>query len=381
MPSRRGQITCADHPRALAPHRSSCQAGRVFERFTDAARHVLVLAQEEARLLDHGFIGTEHLLLGLLKQDGEAVRLLVEQGASLPVVRSRVEETIGLAGGPPTGSPPFTPRAKKALELALREAVRLGSHNIGSEHILLGVIREGEGVGVQVLVGLGIDLTAVCRRISEQLAAVDEGVPSTGLRFDDVPADDDVDRGTVVVCSFCGLAPPASGRLVSGNNAFICENCILRWSRRLGTDPRRSGRGWASKASSTAMAPFEPEGAAAARDEIRAAFAASRVPSDDGRSVPAVERGTDLGPTLVLANGRHPGIVGDGSNVTISADEIRFYDTGRAAVWFSISLGDRTLLGGQQGEAVLVDGQWKMARTTFCRLMELAGVACPPEAG
>jgi hypothetical protein len=134
-----------------------------------------------------------------------------------------------------------------------------------------------------------------------------------------------------------------------------------------------------SKASSDVVTPFEPESAEAARAEIRAAFVASRVPSEDGRSVPTVENGEELGPTLMWSNERHRGIVGDGSTVTISADEIRFHDTERASVWYSISMENRTLLGRQLGEAVVVDGEWKMARSTFCRLMSLGGVACPPE--
>ena len=135
----------------------------MFERFTDSARQVLVLAQEEARLLGHSFIGTEHVLLGLLRQDGTAAEVLTELGTSLATVRERVKETIGLTGAP-SGSPPFTPRAKKVLELSLREALQLGHHNIGTELILLGLIREGEGVACQVLVSQGIDLDVVRQR-------------------------------------------------------------------------------------------------------------------------------------------------------------------------------------------------------------------------
>ncbi len=154
----------------MAAKGPACQAGNVFERFTASARQVLVLAQEEARLLGHSFIGTEHLLLGLLHQDGEAANVLTELGASLIAVRERTEATIGLAGSPPTGSPPFTPRSKKVMELSFREALQLGHSNIGTEHILLGLVREGEGVGCQVLVMLGIDLAEVRQRTMQQLA-------------------------------------------------------------------------------------------------------------------------------------------------------------------------------------------------------------------
>ena len=128
----------------------------MFERFTDRARRVLVLAQEEARLLNHNFIGTEHILLGLIHEgEGVAAKALESLGISLEAVREKVEETIGPAGSSTTGSPPFTPRAKKVLELSLREALQLGHNYIGTEHMLLGLVREGEGVAAQVLVSLG----------------------------------------------------------------------------------------------------------------------------------------------------------------------------------------------------------------------------------
>jgi ATP-dependent Clp protease ATP-binding subunit ClpC len=115
----------------------------VFERFTDRGRRVLVLAQEEARLLNHSFIGTEHILLGLIHEgEGLAAKALESLGISLEAVRERVEETIGPAGAAPTGdAPPFTPRAKKVLELSLREALQLGHNYIGTEHILLALVR------------------------------------------------------------------------------------------------------------------------------------------------------------------------------------------------------------------------------------------------
>jgi ATP-dependent Clp protease ATP-binding subunit ClpA len=139
----------------------------MFERFTDRARRVLVLAQEQARILNHSFIGTEHLLLGLIEeQDGVAAKALAAMGITLDKVRARVEETFGLAGTPPTGSPPFTPRAKRTLELSLREALQLGSSYIGTEHILLGIVREGEGTAAQVLQSLGADLPRVRRQVT-----------------------------------------------------------------------------------------------------------------------------------------------------------------------------------------------------------------------
>jgi ATP-dependent Clp protease ATP-binding subunit ClpC len=143
----------------------------VFERFTDRARRVVVLAQEEARLLNHNYIGTEHILLGLIHEgEGVAAKALESLGISLEAVRAQVEEIIGHGGSAPSGHIPFTPRAKKVLELSLREALQLGHNYIGTEHILLGLIREGEGVAAQVLVKLGADLSRVRQQVIQLLS-------------------------------------------------------------------------------------------------------------------------------------------------------------------------------------------------------------------
>ena len=143
----------------------------MFERFTDRARRVVVLAQEESRLLNHDFIGTEHVLLGLIAEgEGVAAQALAALGVRLEAVRTKVEETVGRGESTPSGHIPFTPRAKKVLELSLREALSLGHNYIGTEHLLLGVIREGEGVGATVLVGLGADLSTVRVKVVEILA-------------------------------------------------------------------------------------------------------------------------------------------------------------------------------------------------------------------
>jgi ATP-dependent Clp protease ATP-binding subunit ClpA len=142
----------------------------MFERFTDRARRVVVLAQEEARMLNHNYIGTEHILLGLIHEgEGVAARALESLGISLEAVRQQVEEIIGQGQQPPSGHIRFTPRVKKVLELSRREAKGLGHNYIGTEHILLGLIREGEGVAAQVLVKLGADLSGVRRQVIEVL--------------------------------------------------------------------------------------------------------------------------------------------------------------------------------------------------------------------
>jgi ATP-dependent Clp protease ATP-binding subunit ClpC len=138
----------------------------MFERFTDRARNVVVLAQQEARLLKHNYIGTEHILLGLAREsDGLAAKALDALGVELEAVREQVVEITGQGQESPSGHIPFTPRAKKVLELSLREALQFGHNYIGTEHILLGLIREGEGVAAQVLVRLGGDLSAVRQQV------------------------------------------------------------------------------------------------------------------------------------------------------------------------------------------------------------------------
>jgi len=169
----------------------------MFERFTDRARRVVVLAQEEARMLNHNYIGTEHILLGLIHEgEGVAAKALEGMDISLEAVRAQVEEIIGQGQQAPSGHIPFTPRAKKVLELSLREALQLGHNYIGTEHILLGLIREGEGVAAQVLVKLGADLNRVRQQVIQLLSGYQgeknqggnagpaEGTPSTSLVLD-----------------------------------------------------------------------------------------------------------------------------------------------------------------------------------------------------
>ncbi len=155
----------------------------MFERFTDQARRAVVLAQEEARMLNHDYIGTEHILLGLIHDgEGVATSAIESLGISLTAVRSEVEEIVGRGIKPSRGHIPFTPRAKKVLELSLREALQLGHGYIGAEHILLGLVREGEGVAAQVLKKFGADL-GVLRELVVAGIGGEELEPSRGRRF------------------------------------------------------------------------------------------------------------------------------------------------------------------------------------------------------
>jgi len=149
----------------------------MFERFTERSRRVVVLAQEEARMLDHNYIGTEHLLLGLMHDGGITAQVIGSTGLTLEAARAEVEAIIGRGASSPSGHIPFTPRAKKVLELALREALALKNSYIGPEHILLGLIREVDGVGAQILDRLAAPLPLLRAQVLE--LAVAEGTEET----------------------------------------------------------------------------------------------------------------------------------------------------------------------------------------------------------
>jgi hypothetical protein len=352
----------------------------VFERFTESARHVLVLAQEEARLLDHSFIGTEHLLLAILHQDGETAHVLTDMGVSLSTVRELVAETIPPPGGSGTGSPPFTPRAKKVLELALREVQQLGGGNIGTEHILLGVIQEGQGVAFQILVNLHIDLAQVRQTVIQKLTVFTSETSAGNPEFVALPGDDTVNRGKLVTCSFCGLYPPASGQMVSGRNAFICENCVRMWSTRLGRSttlrvpPITFRPPMPSQSVTPGEPPADPE---VARSEIEVVFTDHSALSDDGREAIRVEKGADLGWAVAAVRANRTSYLD--ADIAFVVDEIVFTNPEHAAVWFSIQINGHWVLNRHRGDAVVIDGSWKMARTTFCDLVGMGGISVPPE--
>jgi ATP-dependent Clp protease ATP-binding subunit ClpC len=151
---------------SIVPMRVRRAAWSMFERFTDRGRRVVVLAQEEARMLNHNYLGTEHLLLGLLRESGGvAAKALQSLGIGLEAVRHQVVEIIGEGHQAPSGHIPFTPRVKKVLELSLREAQLLGHDYVSTGHLLLGLLREGDGVAVQVLVRLDANLNLVRQQV------------------------------------------------------------------------------------------------------------------------------------------------------------------------------------------------------------------------
>ena len=187
----------------------------MFEQFTDRARRVVALAQDEARMLNHDYIGTEHILLGLIHEgDGVAAKALESLGISLDAVRQQVLEIIGRGEQAPPGHIPFTPRAKKVLELSLREAVQLGHNYISTEHILLGLIREGDGVAAKVLVKLGADLNRVRQQVIQLLHGyqgkepVSAGTGRGSRLVDDVLARmDALDHRLAAVERWVGMRP------------------------------------------------------------------------------------------------------------------------------------------------------------------------------
>jgi ATP-dependent Clp protease ATP-binding subunit ClpC len=143
----------------------------VFERFTEPARQVIVLAQEEARALKHNYVGTEHILLGLLREkEGLAARVLALLDVTLAEVRAQVAQIIGQGDELEAGQIPFTPRSKKVLELTLREALSLGHNYIGTEHLLLGLVRENEGVASRILLDFGVDAETVRNELIAMLS-------------------------------------------------------------------------------------------------------------------------------------------------------------------------------------------------------------------
>src|SRR6202167_5957712 len=158
----------------------------MFERFTERARQVVVLAQEEARTLKHNYIGTEHILLGLLREEeGLAARVLESLDITVERVRGQVVRIVGSGEEVTSGQIPFTPRAKKVLERALREALSLGHNHIGTEHILLGLVRDDEGVAVRILLDLDADTETVRGEVMRMLLAAGGRPPATSVLIDD----------------------------------------------------------------------------------------------------------------------------------------------------------------------------------------------------
>jgi hypothetical protein len=389
----------------------------VFERFTDRARSVLVLAQEEARLLNHSFIGTEHLLLGVLHEgDGVGARALQSLGITLEAVQVRVQETIGMTGSAPSGSPPFTPRAKKVLELSLREALQLGHSYIGTEHILLGLVREGQGVAATVLVSLGADLGRVRQKAMQLMSGYSEEehpegrqpvhssvasnpsfspephCPQCGVALAEVARfrtidvlhdqmDDQIGPISidVVYCTGCGMT---LHMFTSDHAALQVAGQVESSSRGASTQSLRLR----SKPPRIEQAGPPPEDEVAARAAISRAFADMGEIDEEGGTVPSVEDSEGLAvcreQATALARIRFGGQV---PNVIVAfvVDTVRFVNDHEAIVTYTAHItGSLNItLANRPGRSVLVGGEWKVTRQTFCEWVHVSGVQCPPRTG
>ena len=372
----------------------------MFERFTDRARRVVVLAQEESRLLNHNYIGTEHILLGLIHEgEGVAAQVLIGMDISLDTVRAELEEIIGHGGQAPAGHIPFTPRAKKVLELSLREALQLGHNYIGTEHILLGLIREGEGVAAQVLVKLGAELSRVRQRVIQELSGY-EG------QYADYETEARLPRARIrpVRCGFCNTPSPACGTLYTGvSGALICETCVNAAAEPR-SEPQQPMSRWRSRLQGMVESQFgvsrpqgeypmplemlaaghepvgpPPEDEEAARQAIEYAFTDPMEVGADGALV-NVEDGVALKQYADQVTARVGAWIAERTNVV---ELVKFIDATRAVVYTRAELRDGTpppAIFHQEGWAVLVDGRWKISRETIRARWAQVGVVIPPAA-
>ncbi len=341
----------------------------MFERFTDRARRVVVLSQEEARLLNHNYIGTEHILLGLISEgEGVAAQVLESLEISLSDARTQVEEIIGHGGQAPSGHIPFTPRAKKVLELSLREALQLGHNYIGTEHVLLGLIREGEGVASQVLTNLGAELSNVRQQVI-QLLSDDPGRASTTSRTY-VRAVSTVAAQVPWTCSFCGRDLWEAEHYVAGPAAFMCAICIATSQLALEAAP--------ADQQILTLPPrvfgTPPDDDPSAVDQIVEALDAVFGSVLTDRSAVYLEDGEQLVPILLATRERHNVRVSD-----VVVERVRFSTPLTATVGFAMTLENGARYGFV-GTMMRVDKRWLVTRPTVADTLKPAGVSLPPPA-
>jgi hypothetical protein len=348
----------------------------VFERFTDEARRVVVLAQEEARLLDHNYIGTEHILLGLIHEgEGVAARVLESLDISLTGIRAEVEEVVGRGSKTPKGHIPFTPRAKKVLELSLREALQLGHNYIGTEHILLGLIREGEGVAAQVLVNVGADLSSVRQRVIQSLSGLagstrdDRSEPhSAVVQAQSMHAQVFAAR-SIPTCSFCGRDLWDVDHYVEGQGACICDVCIAAAHIAL-DDARDDEQVLRLPPRIFGLPPGEdPHALEEIIEALSAVFGPELLTEQSARYL---EDGEQLVPIMIATRER--------TNTRASEliiRRVRFSTPSTATVSFEVILDN----GGRfsfLGTMMRADDRWLVTRDTVADVLKHAGVSVPP---
>ncbi len=346
-----------------------CQDGDTFERFTDEARRVLVLAQEEARLLAHEYIGTEHILLGVIRvEDGIAASTLRSFGVELDNIRDRLYTTVGTSTAP-VSSPPFTPRAKKSLEYSLREALSLGHQTISPEHLLLGIINEGSGLAVEILVSLGVDVDDLRQDVIDQVSRPPSSGSSRpwrsqrlinvtgrhGPRWSPVPP----------ACSFCGRDTWESDHFVSVGTTVICSTCIVDAGRALGAaDPTEWQLFLPPRVFGTAPEPTALESITAA---IRVAFGSESSAEELSR---VIEDFDELQPFWVLAAERLPS---DQRHIVL--DRVRFLDDSHAAVQFRTAFAGGSNL--HQVVLVCTDQDWQVTAASMREFIRGFGIPTP----
>jgi hypothetical protein len=343
----------------------------MFERFTDRARRVVVLAQEEARLLNHNYIGTEHLLLGLLHEgEGVAAQALDALDISIGAARLQVEEIIGRGGQAPSGHIPFTPRAKQVLELSLREAIQLGHNYIGTEHVLLGLVREGQGVAAQVLARLGADLSRLRQVVVQLLASGGDDEGASLLHVEEQPVSQRVVvGGPRDGCMFCGRDLYEVERAVTNRfGVLLCKDCARLAVQTIERAPE--------VAAPLRPVPLPPPVFGAVPDEqaageVTALFDVWTAASVDDDVLAHVEPGEQLGAVQAELRARWSGRA---PTVVFRVERVRFLSHDEAAVRFVISAVPHQPIDGR---VVRVAGEWKIGRETYCMVARLGGVHCP----
>ena len=339
----------------------------VFERFSDEARHVIVSAQDEARLLQHASIGTEHLLLGVVGEErGLAAAALAECGITLAATRVAVASVVGMGDDVPGRHIPFTPEAKRALELSLREAIQLGDRWIGAEHVLLGLVRVGDVAG-DVLLALGVDPDDVRTAVVAARAGDPSSEPGRATRRPFVS------QRMPFRCSFCGRDLTDVGRYVRGG-ADICEGCVATAVTALAAADREGAaeaRVW--------LPPHVdgsgPEDAAAAVEAIEAAFdvvRASTMPADAHAVV------LDDPADAAVVQAVHGRFLGRAPEGRIVVQRLQFLDADTAAVSVVLFTGlARGAVAG--GHVHRRDGCWLVGHDVVAALARSVGVWIPPE--
>jgi hypothetical protein len=336
----------------------------VFERFTDRARRVVVLAQEEARLLNHDYIGTEHILLGIVSEgDGVGARALESLDIPLEVVRAQVAEIVGTGPQAPSGHIPFTARAKTVLEQSLREALQLGHNYIGTEHILLGLIREGEGVGAQVLAKLGADEARVRAEVIRLLSG------SAGREAQPAASAPAMGGRSLDRCAFCARDLWELERYVVGTGGVICDACIDAAREAVANAPEAGERAVRLPPRLFGDPPPAPDSVRAIEQALGRVFGGD---ADEDCSL-FLDDWDQLAPVRAEVRRRFPQV----TEPSVRLERVRFRGRDEAEVRFTIL---PTGWGGvtRDGTVSQAAGNWRVSRDTFCQVMALAGVPCPP---